>query len=125
MMRSTTSASSDADRRSASRDRCVLRCRVTHGSQQEVSEGVIRDLNEDGAKVRLISRANVKGRIRLEVYPGGSVHMADVVWQRGETVGVRMVVTLDQTAEQQIEALRRLEAQMRSVMNRSALDRGY
>jgi hypothetical protein len=36
-----------------------------------------------------------------------------------------MVVTLDQTAEQQIEALRRLEAQMRSVMNRSALDRGY
>lgn len=125
MMRSTTSASSDADRRSASRDRCVLRCRVTHGSQQEVSEGVIRDLNEDGAKVRLISRANVKGRIRLEVYPGGAVHLADVIWQRGETVGVRMVVTLDQTAEQQIEALRRLEAQMRSVMNRSALDRGY
>jgi len=125
MMRSTTSASSDADRRSASRGRCVLRCRVTHGSQQEVSEGVIRDLNEDGAKVRLISRANVKGRIRLEVYPGGAVHLADVIWQRGETVGVRMVVTLDQTAEQQIEALRRLEAQMRSVMNRSALDRGY
>lgn len=102
-----------------------MRCRVTHGSQQEVSEGVIRDLNEDGAKVRLISRANVKGRIRLEVYPGGAVHLADVIWQRGETVGVRMVVTLDQTAEQQIEALRRLEAQMRSVMNRSALDRGY
>ena len=67
----------------------------------------------------------MKGRIRLEVYPGGSVHMADVVWQRGETVGVRMVVTLDQTAEQQIEALRRLEAEMRSIMNRSALNRGY
>lgn len=125
MMRAPASANSDANRRSASRDRCVLRCRVTHGSQQEVSEGVIRDLNGDGARLRLISRATVKGRIRLEVYPGGAVHLADVIWQRGETVGVRLVLTLDQNAEKQIESLRRLEAQMRSVMDRSALDRGY
>ena len=125
MMRAPTSASLSPDRRSASRDRCVLRCRVTHGSQQEVSEGVIRDLNEDGARLRLISRATVKGRVRLEVYPAREVYLADVVWQRGETIGVRLVVTLDQTAEQQIEALRRLEAQMRGVMKRSAFDQGY
>lgn len=125
MMRASSPASPSPDRRSASRDRCVLRCRVTHGSQQEVSEGVIRDLNEDGARLRLISRATVKGRVRLEVYPAGAAYLADVIWQRGETIGVRLVVSLDQTAEQQIEALRRLEAQMRHVVKRPALDDGY
>jgi len=102
-----------------------LRCRVKHGAQQEVAEGVIRDLHGDGAKLRLVSRAIVKGRIRLEVYPAGAIHLADVVWQRGDTLGVRLVVTLDQTAEQQIEALRRLEAQIRGVVERAALDPGY
>jgi hypothetical protein len=125
MLRAQPSASPASDRRSASRDRCVLRCRVTHGSRQEIAEGIIRDLHGDGARVRLISRASVKGRIRLEVYPAGAVHLADVVWQRGDTIGVRLVVTLDKTAEQQIEALRRLEAQMRGVAERSALDQGY
>ena len=72
-----------------------------------------------------MSRATVKGRVRLEVYPAGVVYLADVIWQRGETVGVRLAVTLDQTAEQQIEALRRLGGQMRQVMKRPALNDGY
>ena len=125
MLRAQAAASPESDRRSASRDRCVLRCRVTHGSRQEVAEGIIRDLHDGGARLRLISRATVTGRVRLEVYPAGAVYLADVIWQRGDTIGVRLVVTLDQTAEQQIEALRRLEAQMRHAVKRPAIDGGY
>jgi hypothetical protein len=125
MLRAQTSARLASDRRSASRDRCVLRCRVTHGSRQEIAEGIIRDLHGDGARVRLISRASVKGRVRLEVHPAGAVYLADVIWQRGDTIGVRLVVTLDQTAQQQIEALRRLQAEMRHVMKPAVVDDGY
>lgn len=125
MLRAPTSASPKSDRRSANRDRCVLRCRVTHGPLQEVAEGVIRDLHDGGARLRLLSRATVAGRVRLEVYPAKGAYLADVIWQRGDTIGVRLVATLDQIVEQQIEALRRLEAQMRHAGNRSALGDGY
>ena len=125
MMSAPPSAKPASERRTARRDRCVLRCRVTHGPWREVAEAVIRDLDENGARLRLTSRSSVSGRLRLEVHPSGAVYTADVVWQRGDEIGVRLLATLDQAAEQQIEALRRLEAQMRQAMKSSAPDDGY
>ena len=115
----------DLDRRSAGRERCVLRCRITHGPWGEGVDGVVRDLHEDGARLRLGSRSNVSGRIKLEIQPSGFLHVADVVWQRGDEVGVRLIASLDQTVERQIEDLRLAGAQMRRSTLRPNVDEGY
>lgn len=120
-----TSGQPSADRRSAERERCVLRCRITHGPWGEVVDAVIRDLHEDGARLRSSSRSVVSGRIRLELQPSGSVYVADVVWQRADEVGVRLIANLDQTVERQIEALKLAGAQMRSSTRRPNVDEGY
>ena len=125
MKTGSNSAQPNADRRSAERERCVLRCRITHGPWGEVVDAVIRDLHGDGARLRLSSRSVVSDRMKLEIQPSGSVHVADVVWQRGDEVGVRLVATLDQTVERQIEALRLAGAQMRNSTRRSHVDEGY
>lgn len=88
-------------------------------------DAVIRDLHDDGARLRLSSRSVVSGRMRLEITPSGSVHVADVVWLRGDEVGVRLIATLDQTVERQIEALRLAGAQMRNSTRRPNVDEGY
>jgi hypothetical protein len=62
--------------------------------------------------------------MRLEVQPSGAVYMANVVWRRGNELGVRLVPTLDQTVERQIEALRQAGAQMRKPAG-SPADDGY
>ena len=125
MKTGSNSVQPDLDRRSAGRERCVLRCRITHGPWGEGVDGVVRDLHEDGARLRLGSRSNVSGRIKLEIQPSGSLHVADVVWQRGDEVGVRLIATLDQTVERQIEALRLAGAQMRRSTLRPKGDEGY
>ncbi|MDI1326089.1 MAG: PilZ domain-containing protein [Brevundimonas sp.] len=115
----------DADRRSARRERCVLRCRITHGPWREVVDAIIRDLHEDGARLRLNSRIAVNGRMRIEIQPSGAVHMADVAWQRGDEIGVRLIATPDETVERQIDALRRAGAQLRQSGRPPADDDGY
>ena len=125
MKTGSNSVQLNLDRRSARRERCVLRCRITHGPWGEGVDGVVRDLHEDGARLRLGSRSNVSGRISLEIQPSGSLHVADVVWQRGDEVGVRLIATLDQTVEKQIEALRLAGAQMRRSTVSPSVDQGY
>ena len=125
MKTGSNSVQTNLDRRSAGRERCVLRCRIWHGPWSEVIDGIVRDLHEDGARLRLGSRSNMAGRIKLEIQPAGSVYVADVVWQRGDEVGVRLIATLDQTIDRQIEALRLAGAQMRSSKVRPNVDEGY
>ena len=102
-----------------------MRCRITHGLWGEVVEAVIRDLHGDGARLRLSSRSAVSGRLKLEIQPSGSVHVAEVVWQRGDEIGVRLIATVDQTVERQIDALRRAAALMRNSTHRPNVDEGY
>ena len=125
MKTGSISAQPEADRRSAERERRVLRCRITYGLWGEVVDAVIRDLHGDGARLRLSSRSVVSGRLRLEIQPSGSVHVAEVVWQRGDEVGVRLIATVDQAVERQIDALRRAGALMRHSMHRPNVDEGY
>ena len=114
-------AEQDADRRSTQRERCVLRCRITHGPWDEVVDAVIRDLHGDGARLRLSSRSTVANRLRMEIQQTGLVYMAMVIWQRGDELGVRLIETLDQTVERQIEALMLAGAQMRQSTRTRAI----
>jgi hypothetical protein len=125
MRTGSKSAQADADRRSIQRERCVLRCRITYGPWNEVVDAILRDIHEDGARLRLNSRVVVTGRLRLEIQPGAAVHMADVAWQRGDEIGVRLVATLDETVERQIEALRRAGARMHQSRSPSPNDGSY
>lgn len=102
-----------------------MRCRITHGPWNEVVDAIIRDLHEDGARLRLVSRVVVRNRIRLEIQSSGAVHMADVAWQRGDEIGIRLIATLDETVERQIEGLRRAGVQMRQSGGRLTDDGGY
>lgn len=115
----------EADRRSSQRERCVFRCRITHGPWKEIVDAVIRDLHGDGARLHMNAQCIVTGQVRLEVQPSGAVYTADVVWQRGSALGLRLIATLDQTVERQIEALRRAGAQMRQTASRPTDDDGY
>lgn len=100
-------------------------CQITHGPWNEVVDAIIRDLHEDGARLRLMLRVTVTGRLRLRVQPSGSLHIADVVWQRDDELGVRLIATLDETVERQIEALRLAGAQLRQAKSNASDDGSY
>lgn len=102
-----------------------MRCRITYGPWNEVVDAILRDLHEDGARLRLNSRVVVTGELRLEIQPSAAAHMADVAWQRGDEIGVRLVATLDETVERQIEALRRAGARMRQSRSPVPNDDSY
>ena len=115
----------EADRRSSERQRCVLRGRITHGPWNEIVDAIVRDLHGNGARLHVNPQCIVTGQVRLEVQPSGAVYTANVVWQRGNELGLRLIATLDQTVERQIEALRRAGAQMRQTVSRPPDDQGY
>ncbi|MBA3049885.1 MAG: hypothetical protein KKE42_03445 [Alphaproteobacteria bacterium] len=102
----------------------MLRCQIIHGPWNEVANAIIRDLHEDGARLRLMVRVALTGRLRLQVQPSGALHLADIVWQRGDEVGVRLIATLDDPVERQIEELRRAAAALRQS-RRGISDDGY
>ena len=125
MKMGSNAAQPHLDRRSVGRERCILRCQITHGLWGEVFDGVVKDLHGDGARLRVRHQSKMSGRIKIEIQPSGSQHVAIVVWQRGDEIGVRLIATLDQTAERQIEALRLAGAQMRRSTLRPDVDEGY
>lgn len=125
MLTGSKSARAGADRRSTQRERCVLRCQISFGPWNEVVDAIIRDLHEDGARMRLTSRVKVTGRVRVQLQPSGNLHVADVVWQRDMELGVRLIATRDEPVELQIEALRRAGARMREPALRALDDGGY
>lgn len=109
----TVQQSADADRRSVGRSRCVLACSITHGIWNEVVEGVVRDLHEDGARLRLRTTASIMGLVRLRVPPARDVYLGTVIWQRGDELGLKLIATPEESANQQVEILRRLGAKLR------------
>lgn len=125
MLKGSKSTLVGADRRSTQRERCVLRCQISFGPWNEVLDAIIRDLHEDGARMRLTSRVTVTGRVRLHLQPSGNLHIADVVWQRDMELGVRLIATHDEPVELQIEALRRAGARMREPGPPTREDGGY
>ena len=120
IMKMSLSPQFNADRRSDPRERCALRCQITHGLWSEVVEAIIRDLHGDGARLRLMSRVTVTGRLRLRILPSGDLHLADVVWQRGQELGVRLISTLDEPVVRQVEALRLAAARLHESTRRTA-----
>ena len=102
-----------------------MRCRITHGPWDEVVDAVIRDLHEDGARLRLNSRSVVTSRLRMKIQQTGLDYIGTVIWQRGDELGVRLVETLDQTVERQIEALLLAGAKMRQSTIPHAEDNRY
>lgn len=88
-------------------------------------DAIIRDLHEDGARLRLTSRVTMTGRLQLRIQPSGDLHIADVVWQRGDELGVRLIATLDEPVERQIEALRLAAAELRQTRRSAVAEDGY
>lgn len=73
----------------------------------------MRDLHEDGARLRLRTTASISGLVRLRVPLARDVYLATVIWQRGNELGVKLLATPEESANQQVEILRLAGAQLR------------
>lgn len=114
-----------SDRRTAQRSRCVLGCKIVYGPWNDTVHGVIRDLHDDGARVRLRSPTALPSCVTLTDETTGRFYPADVMWRRDEEAGLRFLATSDESAEAQVQTLRRLADEMRQAPTRAHDDGCY
>lgn len=103
-----------SESRCGPRERCALLCRIVFGPWGEVADGIIRDVNAKGVRVRLRSGGDVSGQIFLEVLRTRQRHSGAVVWRRGSEVGIRLFDDVEQGIDPQVAVLRSLASLMRS-----------
>ncbi len=58
-----------------------------------VIDCVIRDISEEGARIRIGATTPLPKRFRLQVVADGSITAAELKWQRGAEAGVGFVGT--------------------------------
>jgi hypothetical protein len=77
------------DSRRRPRPRVAMSGQIVHGIHGEVTDVVVRNLTDGGAKVRLTSTVGVivKGRIVLRLVTGD--RQGEVAWQAGNEVGLK------------------------------------
>lgn len=77
------------DPRRRPRPRVAMSGQIVHGLHGEVTDVVVRNLTDGGAKVRLTAphRMQIIGRLILRL-PSGD-HRATVAWQSGQEVGLK------------------------------------
>ena len=97
------------DLRRARRQRTLMACRIVYGDALIVVEGVIRDLSESGAKVRLGSLSPLPQRVKLLAVKEGRLYDAKIVWRRGEEIGLHFgdSLKMDDVADATVKALRK------------------
>ncbi|MGZ9114734.1 MAG: PilZ domain-containing protein [Brevundimonas sp.] len=85
----TAAADPPSDARRRPRPRVAMSGKIIHGLHHEVSEVVVRNMTEGGAKVRLTApnRMLITGRLVLRISSGD--REAVVAWQSGDEIGLR------------------------------------
>lgn len=79
------------ERRPGQRKRIASPCVIDLGPMKGKADGILRELDEDGARIKLSARnLTLSGRVSI------STNMADagifiVVWQTGQLVGLKSV----------------------------------
>lgn len=103
-----------ATRRLGSRQRCLYACRIVHGADAHTLDGVVRDLSETGARLRIASSLPLPKVFRLILAREGRCHEVEVVWRRGQEIGVAFIGTVDlsDATDASVRLLRRLWAEM-------------
>lgn len=87
------------------RVRTALACQLSHGPRSERVTGIVRDIHEDGARIRpLCDPAVIAGPIELAV--NDRTFMANLVWRNSREIGLSFVADLSDEQEWAILKLR-------------------
>ena len=107
-----------SQRRRISRQRCLFACRIIFGPEAFTLDGMIRDVSDSGARIRLPSPMPLPKSFRV-ILRDGVCHETEIVWRRGQELGVRFLAPIDlqDPTDSSVRMLRRLWAEMAGRAN--------
>lgn len=91
------------EQRRARRPRVLLTGKVVHGAAWLTVDCTIRDLTEDGARLRLSGPAALSAPLVLIEVGSGRAHECEVTWRRLPEVGVKFLRSDDLRASSRPE----------------------
>lgn len=102
------------ERRRGQRSRALLAGKVANQDTTQTLDCVIRNLSADGAMIETPTPHLVPAELHLVQIKEGIVWDAEVIWRRGNRVGVKLNNRHDlrETTEKQLRALRAIWSQM-------------
>ena len=102
-----------AQRRRTSRQRCLFACRIVFGPEDFTVDGMIRDVSDTGARIRLPSPIPLPKSFRV-ILRDGVCQETETVWRRSQELGVRFLAPVDlhDPTDASVRMLRRLWAEM-------------
>lgn len=113
MVQTSQARTEAAQRRRTSRQRCLFACRIVFGPEAFTLDGMIRDVSDTGARIRLSAPIPLPRSFRV-ILRDGVCQEAETVWRRGQELGVRFMapVDLQDPTDASVRLLRRLWAEM-------------
>lgn len=110
----TSAAVKPPERRRDPRSRALLAGKVANEDATQTLDCVIRNLSADGAMIETPEPHLVPRELHLVQIKEGIVWDAEVIWRRGNRVGVKLNARHDlrETTEKQLKALRAIWSQM-------------
>ncbi len=102
------------DRRKQPRDKVTLG--ATASKDQKAKECVVRDMSEDGARVEFpFGHRPIKDQMSLTIERDGRPVSADIIWSRGNVVGVSFNDARSEEASDLDARVRKSEAKKREL----------
>ncbi len=111
---STSTLSISADRRAAGRHRALLAGKLANDDATTTIDCVIRNISNTGAMIETATPQLIPNRLHLVQVKEGTVWDVEVVWRRGNRIGLALGERHDlrDTTETQLKALRAIWSQM-------------
>ncbi len=102
------------ERRGGHRNRALLAGKVANQDATQTLDCVIRNLSADGAMIETPTPHLVPAEMHLVQIKEGIAWDAEVIWRRGNRVGVKLNARHDlrESTEKQLRALRAIWSQM-------------
>lgn len=102
------------ERRRGQRNRALLAGKVANVDASQTLDCVIRNLSPDGAMIETSTPHLVPSEMHLVQIKDGIAWDAEVIWRRGNRVGVKLNARHDlrESTEKQLRALRAIWGQM-------------
>ncbi|OYU87729.1 MAG: pilus assembly protein PilZ [Bradyrhizobiaceae bacterium PARB1] len=102
------------DRRKQPRDKVTLG--ATASKDQKAKECIVRDMSEDGARVQFpLGHRPIKDQMSLTIERDGRPVTADIVWTKGNVVGVSFNDARSDDASDLDERVRKSEEKKREL----------
>lgn len=107
-------ASKSVERRGAGRQRALLAGKLANEDATSTFDCVIRNITADGAMIETSTPQMVPSHLHLVQIKEGIVWDAEVIWRRGNRIGLSLGDRHDlrETTQKQLRALRAIWSQM-------------